>query len=49
MLIAQISDTHIVAKHKHWLDQPRTQIDRRLSQVIEYLNAAHKNLRKYMQ
>lgn len=39
MLIAQISDTHIVSKQKHWLGEPLTEIDRRLSRVIDYLNS----------
>lgn len=38
MLIAQISDTHIVEKDKQWLDEPSTKTDERLLRVITYLN-----------
>lgn len=39
MLIAQVSDTHIVAKGKHWQAEPLTEVDKRLSQVVDFLNA----------
>jgi 3',5'-cyclic-AMP phosphodiesterase len=39
MLIAQVSDTHIVAKNRHWQAEPLTEIHKRLSKVIGYLNA----------
>ena len=39
MLIAQITDTHIVDKNEHWLSEPLTRIRERLIQVISYLNA----------
>ncbi len=39
MLIAQITDTHIVEKGSHWLFHPLTKTEKRLSRTIEYLNA----------
>jgi Icc protein len=38
MLIAQISDTHIVEKNTHWLSEPATETHERLSRVITYIN-----------
>lgn len=38
MLIAQITDTHIVAKGEHWLSEPLTKISERLEKVVSYLN-----------
>jgi len=38
MLIAHITDTHVVPKGSHWLNEPRTQIEKRLVRVVEYLN-----------
>ncbi len=35
MIIAQISDTHIVAKDQEWKGLPQTPIARRLKLVIE--------------
>jgi 3',5'-cyclic-AMP phosphodiesterase len=39
MLIAQITDTHIVDKHKHWMSEPLTKTSERLEKVVAYLNA----------
>ncbi|MGV8948351.1 MAG: phosphodiesterase [Candidatus Paracaedibacter sp.] len=39
MIIAQISDTHIVAKGQEWKGLPQTQIARRLKLVVDHLNA----------
>ncbi len=39
MLIAQITDAHIVEKNKHWLSEPATATAERLSRVIDYINA----------
>lgn len=38
MLIAQITDSHIVAEGKHWLSEPLTQIHQRLARVISRIN-----------
>lgn len=38
MIIAQISDTHIVAKDQEWKGLPKTQIARRLKLVVNHLN-----------
>lgn len=38
MLIAQITDTHIVAKEEHWLNEPSTQTSERLRMAVNYLN-----------
>jgi Icc protein len=38
MLIAQITDTHIVARGQHWLGEPRTQTETRLKEVVKCLN-----------
>ncbi len=38
MLIAQITDTHILAKDKHWLSEPLTQTSERLAKVVANLN-----------
>lgn len=38
MLIAQITDTHIVEKNQHWLAEPLTETDKRLSRVIAHLS-----------
>lgn len=38
MLIAQITDTHIVEKGKHWLSQPATQTAERLAKTVKALN-----------
>lgn len=38
MLIAQITDTHIVEKNEHWLSEPTTKTAERLSKVVSYLN-----------
>jgi Icc protein len=38
MLIAQITDTHIVEKNKDWLSEPLTKTRERLTKVISYLN-----------
>ncbi len=37
MLIAQITDSHIVPKGSHWEDHPSTEIDLRLSRAIAFL------------
>jgi Icc protein len=39
MLVAQITDTHIVAKSQHWLGEPSTQVSQRLAKVVDFLNA----------
>lgn len=39
MLIAQITDLHLVEKNKHWLSEPATEIKERLLRTISYLNA----------
>lgn len=39
MLIAQISDLHIVEKNKHWLSEPATEVTERLLRTISYINA----------
>lgn len=39
MLIAQITDTHIVAKGQHWLSEPSTETARRLIKVVDFLNS----------
>lgn len=41
MLIAQITDSHIVPKGTHWQDQPSTEIDLRLMRAIEFLKDAN--------
>jgi len=41
MLIAQITDAHIVEKGTHWLSEPLTKTHERLAQVVSYLNAMH--------
>lgn len=38
MLIAQITDTHIVEKNNHWLGEPSTRTRERLIKVVAYLN-----------
>lgn len=38
MLIAQITDTHIVEKNAHWLSEPLTKTRERLIKVIAFLN-----------
>ena len=38
MLIAQITDAHIVEKGEHWLNEPATQTHERLKKVVCYLN-----------
>ncbi len=38
MLIAQISDLHVVEKNRHWLSEPLTKIDERVSKTISHLN-----------
>lgn len=38
MLIAQITDTHIVDKNNHWLAEPLTKTDERLSRTVSYIN-----------
>ncbi len=39
MIIAQITDTHIVAKGQEWKSLSQTQIARRLKLVVDHLNA----------
>ena len=39
MLIAQITDLHVVEKNKHWLSEPATEIEDRLLRTVSYLNA----------
>lgn len=41
MLIAQITDAHIVEKGTHWLSEPLTKTHERLAHAISYLNAMH--------
>ena len=41
MLIAQITDPHMVPKESHWLSQPETEIRERFVRVIEYINRLH--------
>lgn len=38
MLIAQITDTHIVDKNGHWLSVPSTKTSERLARVVSYIN-----------
>jgi 3',5'-cyclic-AMP phosphodiesterase len=38
MLIAQITDLHLVEKNTHWLMEPLTETNKRLSRVIAHLN-----------
>ena len=38
MLIAQITDLHIVEKDQHWYSHPSTEIKERLEKTIKYLN-----------
>lgn len=38
MLIAQITDTHIVAKGEHWLNEPLTKTPERLIKAVNYIN-----------
>lgn len=38
MLIAQITDTHIVEKDRHWLSEPLTETNERLIRVVAHLN-----------
>lgn len=38
MLIAQITDTHILPKGQVWLDKPETEVSERLKLVVEHLN-----------
>lgn len=38
MLITHVTDTHIVPRGKQWLDNALTSTDKRLSQVVDYLN-----------
>lgn len=39
MLIAQITDLHIVEKNQHWLSESATNVRERLLKTISYLNA----------
>lgn len=39
MLIAQITDTHLVGKGKHWQEEPSTKIHERLFRVISFINS----------
>lgn len=39
MLIAQITDSHIVEKGQHWLSDPATATQERLARVVAYVNA----------
>ncbi len=39
MLIAQITDSHIVPKGTHWKNEPETEIASRLSRAIDFLNS----------
>lgn len=39
MLIAQITDTHIVEKGKDWLNEPATKTSERLSKAVSYINS----------
>lgn len=39
MLIAQITDTHIVDRGEHWLNEPSTKTSERLRMAVNYLNA----------
>ncbi len=39
MLIAQITDAHVVARNEHWLSEPRTGTEKRLIRTIDYLNS----------
>lgn len=38
MLIAQITDSHIVAEGEYWLNEPSTQTSERLRKAVSYLN-----------
>jgi 3',5'-cyclic-AMP phosphodiesterase len=38
MIIAQISDTHIMPKGKHWKGLPETKVDERLKLIVNHLN-----------
>ncbi len=38
ILIAQITDTHIVAKDKHWMNLPKSATAQRLQTVVEHIN-----------
>jgi len=38
ILIAQITDTHIVAKDKHWMDLSKSNTAHRLQAVVEHIN-----------
>ena len=38
MLIAQITDTHLVEKNCHWLSEPATETRERLLQAVHYIN-----------
>lgn len=38
MLIAQITDTHIVEKNEHWLSEPLTKTSERLARVVSCIN-----------
>ncbi len=38
ILIAQITDTHIMAKGDHWMNMPKTETAQRLKKVIEIIN-----------
>lgn len=39
MLIAQITDLHLVEKNKHWLSEPATEVKQRLLRTISFINA----------
>jgi len=41
MLIAQITDSHVVPKGTHWKGEPSTETAARLSRAIAYLNGLH--------
>jgi 3',5'-cyclic AMP phosphodiesterase CpdA len=41
MLIAQITDSHVVEKEKDWLKEPLTKTNERLAKVVAHLNALH--------
>lgn len=38
MLIAQITDLHLVEKNQHWLSEPATEVKERLLRTIFYMN-----------
>lgn len=41
MIIAQITDTHILPKDQSWLQMPETDVTNRLKRVVERLNKLH--------